>query len=63
MTERELVCLSCGSESDNFLTECSNCGATEYKSVTTVSETAPAEEQFESRLARFSRPVNPLVPA
>lgn len=63
MTERELVCLSCESKSDSFLTECSNCGASEYKSVTTVSESTAEEEKFESRLARFSRPVNPLVPA
>lgn len=63
MVERKLVCLSCGSESDSFLTECSNCGAAEYESVTTVTESAPANEQLESRLARFSRPVNPFVPA
>ncbi len=63
MAERKLVCLSCNSKSDGFLTECSNCGAKEYKSVTTVSEPTPEDEKFESRLARFSRPVNPLVPA
>ena len=63
MSERELVCLSCGVESDSFLTECSNCGESHYRSRSSASESAEKQDAFESRLARLSRPVNPLVPA
>lgn len=63
MTERTLVCLSCKSESDALLTECASCGVKEYESVTTPEKSVAENEKLESRLARFSRPVNPLIPA
>jgi predicted ATP-dependent serine protease len=63
MSDRELVCLSCGTESESFLTECPHCGGSEYRSTTSVSESESETENLESQLAKLSRPVNPLVPA
>jgi primosomal protein N' len=61
MEERKIECIRCEQTADSPLTECDNCGATEYRSFAPEGAAA-ADEELVGTLAELSSSVNPIVP-
>jgi primosomal protein N' len=61
MEEREIECIRCKQTADSPVTECDNCGGTEYRSFV-PGAAAEADEELAGTLAELSSPVNPVGP-
>lgn len=62
MSEREFICLDCGTHVESFLDPCPECGSQQFESKTEESEEAD-DEQITEEIAKLTRPVNPIAPA
>lgn len=62
MSEREFICLECGTQVETFLEPCPECGSRQFESKTEESEEED-DEQITDEIAKLTRPVNPIAPA
>ena len=62
MSEREFICLDCGTHVESFLDPCPECGSQQFESTTDESEHED-DEQITDEIAKLTRPVNPIAPA
>ncbi len=62
MSEREFICLDCGTHVESFLDPCPECGSQQFESKTEESEEED-DEQITDEIAKLTRPVNPIAPA
>jgi hypothetical protein len=62
MSEREFICLDCGTHVESFLDPCPECGSQQFESTTDQSEDEH-DEQITDEIAKLTRPVNPIAPA
>jgi predicted nucleic acid-binding Zn-ribbon protein len=62
MSEREFICLECGTHVESFLDPCPECGSQQFESTTDQSEDGH-DEQITGEIAKLTRPVNPIAPA
>jgi predicted nucleic acid-binding Zn-ribbon protein len=61
MTDREFICLDCGTHVESFLDPCPECGSQQFESTTDDAE--EQDEPITDEIAKLTRPVNPIAPA